>query len=124
MATRRINRGSLRAGFPYIHAASSIHSALHHDKKKEKKREHAEEGKGKKRRNQARWRRRILMRLELKPSRRAASIKACHSPQQLPIRQLRLGFRALAYRHLHTRLAPAQDHATKSRMIGKQIKMH
>ncbi|KAL6479095.1 hypothetical protein MHYP_G00125280 [Metynnis hypsauchen] len=62
------------------------------------------------------------MRLELKPSRRAASIKACHSPQQLPIRQLRLGFRALAYRHLHTRLAPAQDHATKSRMIGKQIK--
>lgn len=52
-----------------------------------------------------RWRG-ILMRLRLKLRQWAASIKACHTAQQLQIRQLSLGFRALAYRHLHTAVSP------------------
>lgn len=52
-----------------------------------------------------RWRG-ILMRLRLKLRQWAASIKARHTAQQLQIRPLSLGFRALAYRHLHTAVSP------------------
>lgn len=65
-----------------------------------------------------RWRG-ILMRLQLKLRQWAASIKACHTAQQLQIRQLSLGFRALAYRHLHTTVSPrVENMAPKSSLTG------
>lgn len=55
------------------------------------------------------------MRLELRLRWGAASIKACHTAQRLLIRQLSLGFTALAYRHLHTSVSPtAENMAPKS----------
>lgn len=68
-----------------------------------------------------RWRG-ILMRLQLKLRQWAASIKACRTAQQLQIRQLSLGFRALAYCHLHTTVSPSVENmAPKSSLTGNQV---
>lgn len=66
-----------------------------------------------------RWRG-ILMRLRLKLRQWAASIKACHTAQQLQIRQLSLGFKALAYRHLHTAVSPRVEN-TASQILSHWV---
>jgi len=51
-----------------------------------------------------------------------SSIKTLHSLLQLSIRKLSLGFRALAYRHLHTTVSPgAESMAPKSSPTENQV---